>query len=53
MMKKTMRFFTSEDGATAVEYGIMLSAIAAVIITTVYLVGGKVLGSFTNFNSIW
>ena len=53
MMKKIMRFFKDEEGATAVEYGIMLSAIAAVIIATVYLVGGKVLASFTNFNSIW
>jgi pilus assembly protein Flp/PilA len=53
MMKKTMSFFKDEKGATAVEYSIMLSAIAAVIIVIVYSVGGKTLGSFTNLNSIW
>ena len=34
-MKKLMRFFKEEDGATAVEYGIMVALIAAVIIGTV------------------
>lgn len=35
-----------EDGATAVEYGIMVAAIAAVIVTVVIAVGGQVNGAF-------
>ena len=31
-MEKLMRFFKEEDGATAVEYGIMVAVIAGVII---------------------
>ncbi len=40
-MKKLMRFFKDEDGATAVEYGVMVALIAAIIIVTVTAVGGK------------
>ncbi len=40
-MKKLMRFFKDEDGATAVEYGIMVALIAAVIIATVTALGTK------------
>jgi pilus assembly protein Flp/PilA len=39
MIKKLMNFFKDEEGATAVEYGIMVAAIAAVIIGVVILVG--------------
>lgn len=35
-----------ERGATAVEYGIMLAAIAAVIMSVVFTMGGQVLGLF-------
>ena len=35
-----------EKGATAVEYGIMVAAIAAVIIAVVISIGGKVEGGF-------
>lgn len=35
-----------EDGATAVEYGLLVSGIAAVIAVAVYLFGGTVLGMF-------
>ena len=38
-MKKLMRFFKEEDGATAVEYGIMVALIAAVIVTAVTTIG--------------
>ena len=46
-MKTVKRFFREEDGATAVEYGIMVAAIAAVIIGVVITVGEKVDGAFT------
>lgn len=35
-----------DDGATAVEYGIMVAAIAAVIVTVVIAVGAQVNGAF-------
>ena len=35
-----------EKGATAVEYGLMVGLIAAVIITTVMLLGGQLLELF-------
>ena len=35
-----------EDGATALEYGLIAAAIAGVIITVVYLLGGKLNNSF-------
>ena len=38
---------TEDDGATAVEYGLMVSLIAVAIIATVTLVGGALNGLFT------
>ncbi len=46
-MKKIMNFFKDEEGATAVEYGIMVAAIAAIIVAVVFSVGDAVLGAFT------
>jgi len=40
-MKHLMRFLRDEEGATAVEYGIMVAAIAAVIIGIVIAVGQR------------
>jgi len=39
-----------ERGATAVEYGIMVALIAAVIVGTVAILGGKVNGAFNKVN---
>jgi pilus assembly protein Flp/PilA len=50
-MKKLMRFFKDEDGATAVEYGIMVAAIAAIIIVMVKAVGTKTNSAFSTVNS--
>jgi pilus assembly protein Flp/PilA len=36
----------SERGATAVEYGLMVALIAAVIVTVVALLGGAINGKF-------
>jgi pilus assembly protein Flp/PilA len=46
-MKKLMSFIRDEEGATAVEYGLMVAAIAAVIITVVYAIGTKVNSAFS------
>ena len=43
-MKKLIRFFKEEDGATAVEYGIMVAAIAAVVIVAAGALGTNVVG---------
>lgn len=40
----------SERGATAVEYGIMVALIAAVIIAVVRVVGGKSSNAFESVN---
>ena len=49
-MKKLINFFKDEEGATAVEYGLMVAAIAAVIVTIVYSLGGQVNTAFTTVN---
>jgi pilus assembly protein Flp/PilA len=46
-MKHLMRFLRDEEGATAVEYGIMVAAIAAVIIAAVIIVGQRTDEAFT------
>lgn len=40
-----------ERGATAVEYGLMVAAIAAVIIVTVFALGTKIEAAFTTVES--
>ena len=37
-----------DTGATAVEYGIMVAAIAAVIVTVVILIGDQLVAAFTS-----
>lgn len=46
MINSCKSFILGEDGATAVEYGIMVAAIAAVIITIVISVGKKTNSAF-------
>lgn len=40
-----------EQGATAVEYGMIVALIAAVIVTVVAALGGKINTAFTKINS--
>ncbi|MDH3772304.1 MAG: Flp family type IVb pilin, partial [Nitrospirota bacterium] len=40
-----------EEGATAIEYGLMAALIAGVIITTVTTLGTKVAGLYSSVNS--
>jgi pilus assembly protein Flp/PilA len=49
-MKQIMRFLKDEEGATAVEYGIKVALIAAVIVAVVTAVGGKVNTAFQTVN---
>jgi pilus assembly protein Flp/PilA len=50
-MKKLANFCKDEEGATAVEYSIMVAAIAAVIFGAVYTLGGNVLQDFIDVNT--
>ncbi|BDG01202.1 Flp family type IVb pilin [Anaeromyxobacter oryzae] len=47
-MTKLMRLWKDEEGATAVEYGIMVALIAAVIVGIVYTLGQQLNTAFTN-----
>lgn len=47
-MNKIARFFSCEKGATAIEYGIIASGIAVVIIVAVQGVGTNLNTLFTN-----
>ena len=46
MLKARLAEADKERGATAVEYGIMVAAIAAVIVATVFLIGGEISDAF-------
>ena len=48
-MNLLMRFMKSEDGVTAIEYGLIAALIAVVIITAVALVGTNLT---TVFNTV-
>ncbi|RDV09725.1 Flp family type IVb pilin [Arthrobacter sp. RT-1] len=45
------RFTREENGATAVEYGLLVALIAAVIVAVVVLLGGKINTAFVTVNS--
>ncbi len=47
-MKKLMRFFKEEDGATAVEYAVMVALIAAVVIIGAGILGTTINSKFTS-----
>lgn len=51
MINKLMKFFKEDEGATAVEYGIMVAAIAAVIIGIVVAVGSSTKNAFEQVNA--
>jgi pilus assembly protein Flp/PilA len=45
-MEKLIRFFKDEEGATAVEYGLIVALIAAVIVLVVGTLGGQISAAF-------
>ena len=47
-MKKLMRFFKDDEGASMVEYGLLVALIAVVAIAGVILVGQDLLALFNN-----
>ncbi|MDY7104242.1 MAG: Flp family type IVb pilin [Actinomycetota bacterium] len=46
LLAKLADLRSDEDGATAVEYGMMVALIAAVIVTVVAVLGGQVQEAF-------
>lgn len=45
-MERIKRFLKGEEGATAVEYGMIVALIAAVIVATVMALGGRINEAF-------
>ena len=45
-MEKLIRFFKDEEGATAVEYGLIVALIAAVIVVIVGTLGEQISAAF-------
>ena len=50
-MNKIVRFFKDEDGATAIEYGLIAAGIAVVIIAAVDQVGVDLTAMFTTVSA--
>jgi pilus assembly protein Flp/PilA len=47
MLKNLKKLIKDEEGATAVEYGLIVAAIAGLIIVVVFLLGNKVNNAFS------
>ncbi|MBP2389146.1 Flp family type IVb pilin [Aeromicrobium fastidiosum] len=47
----TAKTAREEKGATAVEYGLLVALIAAIIVVAVALLGTKITGAFSSINS--
>ena len=45
------RFFREEEGATMVEYGVMVALIAAISVGIIGILGGQVLAAFTGVSA--
>ena len=48
MLRNLMLLLEDEEGATALEYGLMAAAVAAVIIVVAYILGGNVSNKLNN-----
>lgn len=51
MAAMVRKLWKDEEGATALEYGLMVAAIAAVIVTVVFVLGTKVSDAFEKVNT--
>jgi pilus assembly protein Flp/PilA len=51
MLKTLSNVITNEDGATLVEYGLVVALIAAVAVVAVTALGNKVIGIFTGITA--
>jgi pilus assembly protein Flp/PilA len=51
MIKFWKKFIRSEDGATAIEYGLIAAGIAVAIASVVFLIGGDLLAMFNSVHT--
>jgi pilus assembly protein Flp/PilA len=51
MLAMVKKLWKDEEGATALEYGLMVAAIAAVIVAIVFVLGTKVSAAFQTVNA--
>ena len=51
MMTHVMRFVRDEDGATALEYGLLAALIAAALVVSARAVGNQVIGTFAGISA--
>ena len=50
-MQDLIRLLQDDQGATAVEYGLIVAAIAGLIIAVVFIIGNKLNNTFNNVQS--
>lgn len=50
-MNTLRNFLRNEDGATAIEYGLIAALVSIVIVITLGLVGGSLTDVFTSINT--
>jgi pilus assembly protein Flp/PilA len=53
LLRRAKKFLRTESGATAIEYGIILSAIVVTIVGTIKVLGTKVNGLYTTAASMF
>ena len=51
MIQKLFNFFKDDEGASAVEYGILIAAVAAIVIVVALAVGGKTQSAMQSVNA--
>ncbi len=51
MIKKIQNFLRDDEGASAVEYGLIVGLIAVAIVSTLLLIGPKLDGLFVQVNN--
>jgi pilus assembly protein Flp/PilA len=50
-MRNLIRLLTSEDGTTAIEYGLIITLVAVAAIAGMMALGGTLATAFANFNT--
>jgi pilus assembly protein Flp/PilA len=51
MLNNLKRFLSNEDGATAIEYGLIAALVSVVLVTTLGLVGDSLNETFTTIQT--
>ena len=51
MVNAWKKFIRSEDGATAIEYGLIAAGVSVAIATIVFTLGSSISGAFTTVNT--